>query len=416
MSAIARWLATEAADREAVKLGVALLGYIGETEDMPLLFTLGRHEEFTLYAAVALCKTSVSPERALWELARHVHGWGRVNIIERLVDTQDDEIKSWMLCEGYRNNIMIEYTALPCAVGGGLLQALQAPNPDEELLACAGEILSALITGSPGPGMRAYDDGLAATVLYLTHLQARQSELSYFLVVEQINRFLTDLEKEEQWDTSQWLEHRDALLAIIQAYKLRDEWMLVIQAGLAEQDRSHFLDAARVAKTKGIDTWEHFYSRMSDGYDSYFMLKLLETCNPERIDRALTLAERILPLDELSTGPLPEVGFGNPAFSMHMGISTILNRLEDFPGKGWRFLHAGLCSPMQRNRINSVRALAVWNRTEWPPEAEACVRAVLKIEPDEKLAGMLQHLLSGETVEPEEERQARLARRRRLSR
>jgi len=416
MSDIARWLATEAADREAVKLGVALLGHVAEMANMHLLFTLGRHEEFTLYAAVALCRASASPEHALWELARHVRGWGRINIVERLANTQDDEIKAWMLREGYRNDIMIEYTALPCAVGGGLRKALEMPASDEELLTGAGEILSALIAGGPGPGMRAYDDGLAATELYLTHLLARGSELSDFLVVNQIDRFLADLDEEERWDTSRWLERRHELRAIAQAYLSRDDWMPLIHVGLADPDRFRFLGAASVARAKGVDTWEHFYSRMlSDGYDSYFMQTVLGSDNPDRIDRALALAERQLPLDQLFSGPIPEVGFGSPAFRMHVGLGTILCRLKDFPGKGWQFLRAGLCSPMPRNRTNAVRALAAWERTDWPPEAEACIRTALETEPDEKLHGMLQHLLAGESVEPEEERQVRQVRRRRFS-
>ena len=315
MIAIARWLATEAADREAVKLGVALIGHIAETEDMILLFTLGRHEEFTLYAAVALCKTSTSPEHALWEFARHVHGWGRVNIIERLSNTQDDEIKAWMLREGYRNNIMIEYTALPCAMGGGLKKALEASEPDEELLTGAGEILSALIAGGPGAGMRAYDDGLAATELYLTHILARRSELSHFLVADHIDSDLSDLDEDKRWDTSRWLARRDGLRAIAQAYLSRNDWMSLIHAGLADMDRLRFLMAARVARAKGVDTWEHFYSRLSDALRArvtfFFFLSLLRGI----IVRIYYLSHDRIGVAEMGTNGTPAIPV-RPCFNL----------------------------------------------------------------------------------------------------
>src|SRR5690606_27054057 len=45
-------LATEGRQRGPVKLGIALLGLFPAERHRDLLLTLGRHEEFTLYAAV----------------------------------------------------------------------------------------------------------------------------------------------------------------------------------------------------------------------------------------------------------------------------------------------------------------------------------------------------------------------------
>src|SRR5687767_14595962 len=53
MRALAVWLAMEAPDREPVKLAMALLGVFGLAEHIEVLQVLGRHDEFTLYAAVA---------------------------------------------------------------------------------------------------------------------------------------------------------------------------------------------------------------------------------------------------------------------------------------------------------------------------------------------------------------------------
>ena len=53
LAALARWIATEAPDREPVKLAMVLLSVCGSAEDADLLLGLGRHDEFTTFAAFA---------------------------------------------------------------------------------------------------------------------------------------------------------------------------------------------------------------------------------------------------------------------------------------------------------------------------------------------------------------------------
>ena len=59
---IANWLATGAADREPIKCAIALLGVCQGGDNRDLLLTLGRHEEFTLFASVALQNNGDEPE------------------------------------------------------------------------------------------------------------------------------------------------------------------------------------------------------------------------------------------------------------------------------------------------------------------------------------------------------------------
>jgi len=57
-------------------------------------------------------------------MAKHVTGWGRVHLVERLAKTEDAEIKEWLLREGFRNSVMYEYLAYIAATTGGLNDAL----------------------------------------------------------------------------------------------------------------------------------------------------------------------------------------------------------------------------------------------------------------------------------------------------
>ncbi|HEX2682622.1 MAG TPA: hypothetical protein VHL77_01740, partial [Ferruginibacter sp.] len=88
----ARWLAFESPDRGPVKFGIALLGLIRDNSDIDKIITLGKHEEFTLFSAVAITNSLKESEQVLWELAKCVNGWGRIHLVERLANTKKQAI------------------------------------------------------------------------------------------------------------------------------------------------------------------------------------------------------------------------------------------------------------------------------------------------------------------------------------
>ena len=66
-----------------------LLGLAGDGRDQELLLLLGALEDLTLYAVVALARTQPEPARAVFEMARRVAAWGRIQAVERLKGTSD---------------------------------------------------------------------------------------------------------------------------------------------------------------------------------------------------------------------------------------------------------------------------------------------------------------------------------------
>ncbi len=115
---IGRYFAAGADRREATKFGILLLEVIGSQTDSSLLETLALNDEFTLFAALALAHVTDDPAQALWSIAKQVHGWGRIQVVERLNGTRDLEIQEWMLREGFRNEVMDGYLAGICARKG----------------------------------------------------------------------------------------------------------------------------------------------------------------------------------------------------------------------------------------------------------------------------------------------------------
>ena len=223
---LARSFVTEASDREPVKFGIALLGLFRQPADQELFQTIGRHDEFTLFCAVALANSCEDPDEALWTLARNVTGWGRIHVVERLAHTTNPAIKRWLLREGYRNSVMYEYLAATCARAGGMLAALSEDRVDRELLTAAGEIIQALIAGGPAEGIDDYEDARPVIESYLGHMASSAETIQDFLHVNSIRDYLD--EDDSRWAgryAAGWaVECRDRLRSLCDSILGRPEW------------------------------------------------------------------------------------------------------------------------------------------------------------------------------------------------
>src|SRR5262245_23248434 len=89
LHALARRLAMTAHDRGPVKFGIAMLGSMGDERDVDVLRTLALHDEFGLYAAEALAEIAPDRQAALYEMARNLSGWGRIEAVAKMVATSD---------------------------------------------------------------------------------------------------------------------------------------------------------------------------------------------------------------------------------------------------------------------------------------------------------------------------------------
>ena len=396
---VARWLVTEAPDREPVKAGIALLGLFRGVHDRPLLQIFACHEEFTLYAAVALINALENPERDLFRLARRLRGWGHIQLVERLAGTQDEEIKAWLLREGYQNSVTYGYTAYVCATSGELLDALSSLDPDDALLKGAGDILAALIEGRRGPaeGIGVYADGAEVTELWLEHLQDRNVNLEQLVVVDKIRRFLEEEEGEAHDSVLGWPQRRAVLLEYIHAILSRPGWDHRIREGFASKDSRTFQAATEATRVFGIDAWDVYFERLHDG-EGHYWYYVMQTDDPSRIDRVVALAEERLPLERIATGPADERDVG-PEFEHHRALDYLLLDLGRFPGKGWPLIRAGLQSPVTRNRHMALRALAAWGKQTWPNEAETLLRRTLDREPNEDTRDYMRRVLAGESLD-----------------
>jgi hypothetical protein len=396
-----RWLAKEGADRGPVKFAIALLGVIGDPDDKEIVTLLGKHEEFTLYSAVALSNMLDDPALELWELAKYVHGWGRIHLVERLLDTENPDIQDWLLREGYKNDIMYEYLAYTCAATGDLKAALSQETIDDELLISAGEIIEALIYGGPAEDINDYEDAAVVLQNYVKHLEPRADRLEQFLIVHTIYDYLSGLKdnwkerKKQGWT----FEIRNTLLQATQRIIQRPQWEELVNSKLSTQNDMEFYIVSRSAELLGIDIWDIHWKRLQEQpFDPRRWQNIMNFSDDGRIQSIVDFALEQLPLDQISTGPAHELGLGKE-YNIHHCLDCILQDLGDYPGFGVPLIETALKSPVTRNRHMALRTLSQWEKDQWDPEVENILEQALTREPDEDVRKSIQRVIEGKSIE-----------------
>ncbi|WP_337058510.1 hypothetical protein [Pseudomonas sp. USHLN015] len=402
LHALALWLARSSPDRGAVKFALALLGVLDSGSQRELFMTFGQHEEFTLFATIALGNTLAPPERerAWWALARKVRGWGRIHLVERLAQTPSPAVQDWLLREGYQNSVMVEYLAYPCAVGGNLLAALSGQDVDDGLLDGAVEMIEALINGGPAQDINDYADGAEAVLHLLDHLARRPPRhLGHFLVVEGIRDFARDPHQDwEQLARHGWTEAcREDIARRADAIRENPQWPQLVHQGLGEDEERLFWLAATAAGHLDIDPWDAWFERQRSQRSSAWY-QLMQTNDPQRASRVLELARQQLDLAHIASGPGSALGLG-PEYRQHSALDFILQDLGRFPVQGWDLVATGLASPVVRNRHMALKTLAAWGRNQWPADTLQLLRRTLDREPEQSVRERIAELLQPQLVE-----------------
>ncbi|SER26889.1 hypothetical protein [Actinokineospora terrae] len=384
--ALARWLVTTAADRGPVKVGIALLGATGLDDLLDVVRTLGAHDEFTLYAAVAVSNSLPDPERELWALAKAVDGWGRVHCVERLRDTTDPAIRGWILREGFRTSVMDQYLAHIAATTGGLLEALRAPRVDREVLTAAGAIFQALFDiGGPAQDISHYTDAADAIEAYLTHMTRQATSLTDLVALADIHSFLTD---DHWWDdphANGWTPDRhQACLDTATALIADPRWTRPVEDGLDSLDPAEFTLADRAARARGTDTFtQHLPWIERDPLDAWWYTAWLQA-DPTRAEQLITLAGHLLPLDDIGTGPADEPGLGQ-RWRAHNALQWTIQALQDHPGHGTDLLITALRSPVVGNRTGALSTVSTWPPDAWSDDLRAELATVATTDPSDTL-------------------------------
>lgn len=393
---LAHSFATESPDREPVKFGIAILGLFRRQSNEDLFQTLARHDEFTLFCAVAAENLPERREEALWQMARNVEGWGRIHVVEHLASfVTNPEIKRWLLREGYRNSVMNEYLAATCARAGNLLAALSEDQVDRDLLTGAGEIITALIAGGPAESLDEYEEGRPVLVAYLSHMDSAAETLNDFLCINAIKGYLDEdaLRWQKRFDAGWDAKIREHIRSQCDDILTRPGWQRLVRSSLNSEDDTEFYSANAAASALGIDTWDIHWQRLQEKpLESGRWYEVASRCNEDRINMIIELAENRIDFARISTGAADELGLGSE-FEPHRCLDYLLQELRRFPGRGEVIIRSALKSPVTRNRNLAIAAFESWSVTQRGNELRNALANAFACEPNESVRERLRKVL-----------------------
>lgn len=366
---IAMIFASEGIHREAVKFGIAIMGLFSlSDDDLELFMTLGLADEFSKFISLALARAELNEN--IFTLAKATHGWGRVNYIDRL-EPLTDEIKSWLIYEGYNCDIGINHVALECVTKGDLLGHIKTNGWSEELFDATSQLLNGLIDPGPTDGIDGYEDSKEVLELFIEESRHQNMDIDRFYLLCEIFFYIRDYYENEGWSK----EEKESLVQKIgdTAWRKGIDWESIIF-----EDVSNY-KARTIAKALGIDIWDKLFelAQNDEEFDNWYALT--QTDDPTKYKKLCELAEQKLPLAKIATGPKDELGLGRE-FNPHMNLTMIvqnLNRFEEIMGV--ELVKTALNSPVTNNRNMALRVVESWK--EVPREVVEILQKNRDIEP-----------------------------------
>jgi hypothetical protein len=390
-----RQLAETTDQPEVLKLCLVLLGFFGDETDNGLFKLVGMYGDFTPFAAAGISLANHDPSVVLLELAPTTDGWGRVTIVEALLSHRSADVCEYLLRSGFQG-LMPELgaeVAWDVATKCDLLGAITGPSPDEDLVRGVGTILETL-EKSPFKDLGDYVDGAAATVAFLARFDPLVRTIWDFQTVATLHdRVVGSTEAERAalpWST----EERTAVVTRARPVLDRPEWQGAVVAAFA--DPTLRFDAVRLAQRFGMPYRERVVAWLrEEPLQSAWWYVLCEKPTAEQIDEVLDLAEEILEVDAIATGPADELGLG-PEFERDSCVGYILQALRGipsmegrpaepgFPGRGEGVLLAALQSPVVRNRRVAMSAIEAWAPGSITPRLHERLRALNAGDPNQE--------------------------------
>ena len=143
----------ESENAELVKLSLAIIEIFNIDDDEDLkgyIRTLGLSNEFSLFVIFNMRKWSNSDEE-IWNLIKNVRGWGRVHGIAYMSSEISNEISTWILEEGWDNDVMPEYTAIQVWNKGKAMDKLRSGNMSEKEKDAIGNLIAISEADTPKP-------------------------------------------------------------------------------------------------------------------------------------------------------------------------------------------------------------------------------------------------------------------------
>ena len=400
---LARRLATQSRDRGPVKFGIAMLGSMGDESDLDIVRTLALHDEFGLYAAQAIAELAPQRQQALYDMARQLTGWGRIEAVTLMTATSDAGLRRWLLTEGFRNDVTPQYLAYQCATIADLEGALagdlsgnlaksqdtaadassasrNANLNDTALLAGIADLLQSLIKPGPSKDSLTYASTPQVAIAFLRQVQGRKDSFGFLLTAQSLSDYAT---------SAPWNAEQKLAVTTLAAPVINDKgWRRRVIAAIAD-DRANLAQAELAAHTLGIETFELHVRRLSKNGSVAERWRLaFNAADPRQLRPLLDVAERTF-------GPRFAQGAVNRANTSDEALEAVLQGVAKTPGAGIPIVDASLLDNAPRVRRAAVETLGRWGGPYLRAESvRAALTAAARQETDETLKARMVALLN----------------------
>lgn len=373
-------------DRECVKYGLSLL-WLFETDSREevkeIVRIIGLSDEFSIFAMFIMLRWA-DGNNEVWQLAKKIHGWGRIHTIER-IEPVSSEIKRWLLLEGVHNNITPAYSALTCWQKSDAEVVLRTHLTREEFSGIR-DIIDGLVDEGPVPGISEIENRDEVIITFLNQAKQMASELDDYEVIRGIRIYFEDGDY-----------HNPEIVLLCQELLSSDNCKKAVLDAVKDGR------AVGLAQELKLEYKEDIFELMKSSFESKNHLCNLLMKDPEYKDKVLALFRQKLPLTKMKTQPTNSLGLGLE-YWRQQALEYLLQELRQYPLEGQDFVETALQSAPTRTRNFGIAALEAWVSTtkkpltEILPEVQELLCRLREIEPDEKVKENMDRLISGHTT------------------
>ena len=389
---------------EVIKFCLCVLEIINletEKDTIEKVKILALSDEFTLYC-LNILKNLENSNEEIFEIAKKVKGWGRIYSVKYLKVT-NDEIKEWLLEEGYLNYINPAYTAYTCAKKINLIEILNEDKISNKKFNDISYLMNALLDEEAITGISNLEDRELLIERYLEKAKTLAStEEDYYAVIT-----LKEYIKNNKEINNELIKICDEIL---NSENTRNNVKELLKEGYGYN----------IAKYLGIDIDKYILEYLQDNplKNPYIVFNISERENMEKL---VSLIEKKLTLEKLEGAPTDKFYSKNEENKEYIFLDTIIKKLgnfgrterkfvvsvypveptasmdepENFIGIGENLIICALNSPYVDIRYGAVNTLESWKEKGYILSNEIIenIKKLEKLEVDEELKIKLNELL-----------------------
>lgn len=389
---------------EVIKFCLCVLEIIKletEKDTIEKVKILALSDEFTLYC-LNILKNLENSNEEIFEIAKKVKGWGRIYSVKYLKVT-NDEIKEWLLEEGFLNYINPAYTAYTCAKKINLIEILNEEQISSKKFNDISYLMNALLDEEAITGISNLEDRELLIERYLEKAKTLASTEEDYEVVRLIKEYVEDNEEIDK----KFIKICDEIL---NSEKTRNRIKEFMEEGYGYN----------IAKYLGIDTDKYILEYLQDNplKNPYIVFNISER---ENMKKLVSLIEKKLTLEKLEGAPTDKFYSKNEKNKEYIFLDTIIKKLgnfgrtegkfvvsvypvdptasmdepENFIGIGENLIICALNSPYVDIRYGAVNTLESWKEKGYILSNEIIenMKNLEKLEVDEELKIKLNELL-----------------------